>query len=101
MIVEIHGVATSERCKNGHPRNAKNTGIKAGQGTVYCKVCASDATYRSNQSCLRVLIANPDHEDHGTEKGYKYGCRCFKCRIAKSVARKRREHGRQLHEGPQ
>lgn len=33
---------------------------------------------------LREMQENPYDRAHGTPTGYKYGCRCFHCRLAES-----------------
>lgn len=30
----------------------------------------------------REMLSDRDDRSHGTMTGYKYGCRCFKCRMA-------------------
>ncbi len=49
----------------------------------------------SRQSARRrmvgaAIVADPDDMRHGTEYGYNHGCRCDRCRAAKSEAGKAR-----------
>lgn len=42
--------------------------------------------YSQHRECiekrLREMQNDPNDRCHGTPTGYKYGCRCFKCRYA-------------------
>ena len=39
---------------------------------------------KSVEKRLREMQENPCDRAHGTPTGYKYGCRCFHCRLAES-----------------
>lgn len=42
------------------------------------------AYYKSVEKRYREMQGNPYDRAHGTPTGYKYGCRCFHCRLAES-----------------
>lgn len=48
--------------------------------------------------CLAESRTIPLEERHGTELGYKKGCRCDQCRQAASDSRRRRRHAAPEHE---
>ena len=39
---------------------------------------------KSVEKRLREMQENPYDRAHGTPTGYKYGCRCFHCKVAES-----------------
>lgn len=42
---------------------------------------------RCKRKCLAVMTYDPRDVRHGTVTGYGYGCRCERCRAAKSISR--------------
>lgn len=63
-----------ERCRNGHPRTAKNTTTWA-DGSRRCLACKREAQKRLRRN--RQPEITPDM--HGTHTGYRYRCRCLLC----------------------
>lgn len=44
---------------------------------------------RGTEKCLEDMVADPSDRRHGTATGYRYGCRCEKCRAAAREARRK------------
>lgn len=70
-------------CKNGHKFTKENTGIRK-NGKRFCRKCRREYDEDYRAGTLRSMLNNPGHPLHGTYKGAICGCKCFKCRLAKS-----------------
>lgn len=71
------------RCKRGHLLAGDNLVVRSG-GRRNCRACTADNSARWNALTLVAMQADREHHLHGTTTGASVGCKCFRCRLARS-----------------
>lgn len=73
-------------CLMGHPLSGDNVYYKREKrhGHRVCKICCKMNAAINKRHWKAILESDPDHEKHGTTAGAGYGCKCLKCRKARS-----------------
>lgn len=84
-------------CKRGHEYTEENTywyakrNSKGGlRWTRQCRRCRYETTAARIVRILSEMRADSGHRLHGTHKGYSYGCRCMRCKVANSQYHRKR-----------
>lgn len=77
---------TTKRCRHcglEKPLEAFRQDDRYKDGRIsYCRACNSKLASARVARYKRQLETNPNDERHGMVTGYKYGCRCQRCRDA-------------------